>query len=294
MIFLDSINYSVYELLCIFIVYSFIGWSVEVIYAATVHGKFVNRGFCIGPVCPIYGIGVMCVLIFLEPIKEHWWLLFIDSVFFTSFIEFIGGFILEKFFHEKWWDYSDQPFNLKGYICLKFSLLWGMACVLVVNVIHPTVMVLIRLIPKTVGYITVGILLGTFLADFTITIVTILKLRKNLRAIIDIEEKLKNLSESIGMNLTDRTLSVMEHSEKFKENLAENEEKFKETVTDKFTHIDEMRENIADNLSDKKTEMEALNEKLRLNIMSSQKRFKRIGSAFPNIGKGRYHHIFKK
>ncbi len=291
---MSFINYSFYELLCIFIVYSFIGWSVEVIYAATVQGKFVNRGFCTGPVCPIYGVGVMGVLIFLEPIKAHWGLLFIESVFFTSFIEFIGGFVLEKVFHEKWWDYGEQPFNIKGYICLKFSLLWGLACVLVVNVVHPTVMALIGLIPKTIGYIAIGILCGTFLADFTITIVTILKLRKNLRAVLEIEERLNKLSESIGTNLSDRTLSVMEHGEKLKENIAENEEKLKEAVNDKFAHIDEVRDNIAENLADRKAEMEALNEKLRLNILASQKRFKRLGSAFPNIGKGKYHHIFKK
>ena len=291
---MSFINYSFYELLCIFIVYSFIGWSVEVIYAATVQGKFVNRGFCTGSVCPIYGVGVICVLIFLEPIKNHWGLLFIESVFFTSFIEFIGGFVLEKVFHEKWWDYSEQPFNIKGYICLKFSLMWGLACVLVVNVVHPTVMALIRLIPKTLGYITVGILCVTFFADFTITIVTILKLRKNLRAVIELEEKLTKISESIGTNLSDRTLYVMEHSEKLKENIAENEEKLKEAVNDKFPHIDEVRDNIADNLAEKKAEIESLNEKLRLNILASQKRLKRLGSAFPNIGKGKYHHIFKK
>lgn len=287
---MNPANYSFYEILCIFIVYGFIGWCVEVIYAATIHGKFVNRGFCTGPICPIYGIGVISVLIFLEPIKEEWWLLFIESVFFTSFIEFIAGFILEKFFHEKWWDYTNEPFNLKGYICLKFSLLWGMACVLVVNVIHPTVMTLIGLIPKTVGYVAIGILCGTFLADFTITIITILKLRKNIRAIIDIENRLNKLSESIGTNLSDTTLSVMEHGEKLKENIAENEEKLKEAVTDKFPQIDEVR----DNLADKKAEMDALNEKLRLNIQASQKQVKRIGSAFPNIVKGRYHHIFKR
>ena len=291
---MSSINYSFYELLCIFIIYSFIGWSVEVIYAATIQGKFVNRGFCTGPVCPIYGVGVICVLIFLEPIKDKWWLLFVESIFFTSSIEFIGGFILEKFFHEKWWDYSEEPFNIKGYICLRFSLLWGMACVLVVNVIHPTVMVLIWLIPKTIGYIAVGVLWGTFLADFTITIVTILKLRRNLRSIMDIEDRLKKISETIGMNLSSTTLSVMEHGEKFKENLAENEEKFKEAVTDKFSRIEEMRDNIADKRADLESEIDALNEKLRLNVQASQKRFKRLGSAFPSIEKGRYYHIFKK
>lgn len=287
-----SVEYSFYELVWIFLIYSFIGWSVEVIYAATVDGKFVNRGFCTGPVCPIYGIGVISILIFLEPIKEHWSLLFIESVFFTSTIEFLGGFILERFFHEKWWDYTNEPFNLKGYICLKFSLLWGLACVLVVNVVHPTVMAVIHLIPVPLGFILVGTLSAVFLTDLNITIETLMKLRKNLHTIIEIEERLNKISESIGSNLSDRTLAVIEQGERIKENISENEnvEKLKEAVSDKLQNIDDMRENFAD----RKAEIEALTEKLRLNVQATQKRSKRIRSAFPNIVNGKYYHIFKK
>ena len=284
-------QYSLFELLYIFIVYSFIGWCVEVVYAATVRGQFINRGFCIGPVCPIYGVGVISVLIFLEPIKEDWWLLFLASMIFTSFIEFAGGFILEKFFHEKWWDYSKEPFNLKGYICLKFSILWGLACVLVVNVIHPTVMAIIYIIPKTLGNVLISVLMVTFASDLSITIINLLKLRNNITAIVEIQSKLKNLSESIGMNLSEKTLVFMEQSERLKEDLEENKniERIKEAFEEKLTDMEEMRESF----SDKREEFDALYEKLKLNLSLSRKRGHRIGAAFPNMKNGRYHHIFK-
>ena len=69
---MTTAGYTLYELVWIFLIYGFLGWCVEVAYAATVHGKFVNRGFCFGPICPIYGVGVLPILVFLEPIKEHW------------------------------------------------------------------------------------------------------------------------------------------------------------------------------------------------------------------------------
>lgn len=89
----------------------------------------INRVFNTGPVCPIYGVGMLSVLVFLEGIKDNLPLLFISSVIFTYVIEFLVVFVLEKLFHEKWWDYTNEPFNIKGYICLRFSILCGLACV---------------------------------------------------------------------------------------------------------------------------------------------------------------------
>ena len=116
-----------YLFLWIFFIYSFLGWCTEVSYAALVTGKFVNRGFLNGPVCPVYGFGVVIVLSILVPLKGNLLVLFIGSVVLTSLLEWLTGFLLEKIFHQRWWDYSDQPFNIGGYICLRFSIAWGFA-----------------------------------------------------------------------------------------------------------------------------------------------------------------------
>lgn len=283
-------SYSFYEILWIFTLYSFIGWCAEVVYAASVNGKFINRGFNTGPVCPIYGFGILSVLLFLEGIKDYWFLLFISSVIFTSMLEFLVGFILERFFHEKWWDYSDQPFNIKGYICLRFSIMWGFACVFVINLVHPTIMRLIHFIPQRLGEILLIVIITTFLADTTITVINILKIQKSLRAILEIESALENLSVSIGTNLSDGTLAMMDKREKLKEKREENTEKLKTALSEKMYD----KEDIKEAINDKREELEELRNKLKSYISSLEKPSRHIRSAFPNISKGRYKNIFKK
>lgn len=285
-------DYSFYETAFIFIIYSFIGWCAEVVFAAATDGKFVNRGFNTGPVCPIYGIGVLLVVLFLEGIKNYWGLLFIASVIFTSVLEFAVGFLLEKLFHEKWWDYTDEPFNIKGYICLRFSLLWGLACVLVINVVHPTVMKFVDFIPKNLGIAMLIIFYAAFAVDFSITLINVFKIRKNLRAITEIENALESFSESIGTNLSDGTLAIMEYGERLKEALNEKEaeaQKRKESMSEKLKDF----EDIKTSLAEKRTELEELSEKLKSHISAIEKPSKHLRSAFPNIGKGKYKDIFK-
>ena len=147
-----------YEVLCIFIIYAFIGWCAEVSYAALDLGIFVNRGFLNGPYCPIYGVGVLIVIELLLPLKNNLIILFIGSVILTSVLEYIVGYLLEKIFHNKWWDYSEIPFNINGYVCLKFSIFWGLSCSFIVLILHPIIFAFIHMIPKTVGIIILIVL----------------------------------------------------------------------------------------------------------------------------------------
>ena len=139
---------SYYHILQYFLIYSFIGWCVEVIYQAVSKGVIVNRGFLNGPVCPIYGFGVLAVFAavntaeaYAEPGsgKAGFLLVFLCGAALTTSIELFGGWALDKIFHARWWDYSDKPFNFHGYICLEFSLLWGLGIVIIVEVIQPII-----------------------------------------------------------------------------------------------------------------------------------------------------------
>ena len=116
---------SVYFILLYFFVYGFLGWCTEVAFAGVKEGKFVNRGFLNGPICPIYGVGVAVVVSCLDGLKDNLILLYISSVVLVTALEWFTGFILDKLFHNKWWDYSSMPLNLNGYVCLLFSLIWG-------------------------------------------------------------------------------------------------------------------------------------------------------------------------
>ena len=267
--------YTLPEALSVFFIYAFIGWCTEVVYATLRHGKFVNRGFMIGPVCPIYGLGVLSVVMFLEPIKDYWGLLFIASMLFTSLIELIGGFILERLFNEKWWDYSEEPFNLKGYICLKFSIMWGVACVLVIDVVHPSIMAVVRLIPQGILILALIVCSAVFAADITVTMINVMKIRRYIRSSEEIRNALEHISEKIGESLSDKTLEAMEHSEQLKEKLTEKEQQMKET------------------LDGKRAEYEQLKENFRQYSKEAVRISRRIRKAFPHIEEGRFGELFK-
>lgn len=210
-----------YQILWIFVIYAFIGWCTEVVYAAVDSGKYVNRGFLSGPVCPIYGFGVLFVVLALTPLKDRLILLFLCSVLLTSLLEFVTGFLLEKFFNDKWWDYSDEPFNIKGYVCLKFSLMWGVACVIVMAVVHPLVMRFIDILPETVGIILLTFFLIVFSIDVTLTLLSVLHLKKRLRVLSKIADQLTRFSVFLGEPLSGGALDLKVKLDEGKENLKE-------------------------------------------------------------------------
>ena len=218
-----------FSIIWIFIIYAFIGWCTEVSYAALDTGKFVNRGFLNGPYCPIYGCGVVIVVAILTPLKENLLILFAGSFLLTSVLEYITGYILEKVFHNKWWDYSDKPFNIKGYVCLKFSIYWGLACTFIMDIIHPIIYAAIRFIPFMLGVVLLSIIMCVFAADCIITVTTILKFNKRLKVMDEMAASIHRLSDEIGENIYENVTDVIEKSEKFQKTHVELMDKISET-----------------------------------------------------------------
>lgn len=208
-----------YQTLFIFFTYAILGWCLEVAFHALVTGKFINRGFLNGPWCPVYGFGASAVLACLLPLRGSVPLLFLGSLLVTSALEWLTGFVLEQLFHQRWWDYSDEPFNLNGYICLRFSLAWGLACLLVVDFIHPTVLWLIARLPHALGVVLLGVLLAAILLDLTATVRTIAKLNRRLRQIDEAAAQLHAISDEIGGNIADRVLEAAERGQNLRDDL---------------------------------------------------------------------------
>lgn len=265
-----------YELLWIFIIYAFFGWCTEVAYAALETGKFVNRGFLNGPYCPIYGCGIVIVVGILTPLKDNLLILFVGSFLLTSILEFITGFLLEQVFHNKWWDYSEFPFNIKGYVCLKFSIYWGLACTFVMDIIHPIIYKFITIVPKILGIVLVSMMMAVFAVDLIITVATILKLNKRLKAMDELAAKIHNISDEIGEKVFENVTAAESKQEEYKLALEENIMEFK-------SEMNYRKDNFTEEMNKKAKEREELLAKYRTLIEQRNIGVRRLLKAFPDM-----------
>ncbi len=183
---------------CMFFIYAFLGWILEVIYYGIDEGRFINRGFLNGPLCPVYGVGFYGVILILEKIKFNFFLLFFGSMIICTFVEFWAGFILFKIFKMRWWDYTDEKLNLWGFICPKFSLYWGIACSFGIYVLHPSVLWLLNKTPDWLQILTLGFLSIILVCDIVATVCALVGLKKRILIIGGISGEMKVISDKIG------------------------------------------------------------------------------------------------
>lgn len=201
-------GFSLYHVLAFFLIYSCTGWCLEVIFAAATTGQLVNRGFLNGPVCPIYGFGMVIVLFALTPLQDSVLLLYIGGVILPSTLELVGGWALYKLYHTRWWDYSDFPFNIGGYICLKFSLLWGVGTLVVMRIVHPVVAGLVNMVPPFVGFVVMCVLYAVYAADVVVTAFAASGLAKTLDAMEQLADSIHAVNDAMTQLLGTTTLNA--------------------------------------------------------------------------------------
>lgn len=212
---LDS--FVIYNVLWYFAVYSFLGWCTEVVYAAVTEGTFVNRGFLNGPVCPIYGFGMIIIIICLTPVKGNIILLFAGSVILTTALELVAGVVLEKVFKTRWWDYFDYPFNIGGYVCLAFSLMWGLGCIVIMRIIHPIIAGFTAKTYGLAGFAVLSVVLLTMVIDTVVTVISVMNLNKRLKQLDEVAQNLREISDELGENISKKALAFRAEEEKLKE-----------------------------------------------------------------------------
>lgn len=122
----------------LFIIYSFIGWSIEVVGKLIEKKRFINRGFLIGPICPIYGYGCLAIILSLNNYKNNLIILFCMAILICSILEYFTSYLMEKLFKARWWDYSRRKFNINGRICAETMIPFGILGCLIVHYINPT------------------------------------------------------------------------------------------------------------------------------------------------------------
>ena len=233
-----------YQICWYFLIYSFLGWVVEVAFHAVSLGKVVNRGFLNGPVCPIYGFGVLSVFSMINSceisgIEMNDFLIFVVGVILATLVELIGGWLLDKCFHARWWDYSMRPFNFHGYICLEFSIVWGLAILLVIKVFQkyveakPTFFV-----ESNIGWIILAILFLIYLADLIVTVAIINGFNKKLENLDQIRKEMRIVSDKLSEGIANRTIGKAQKVGENAVQLSLAKAEFKDSALEKREHIE--------------------------------------------------------
>lgn len=185
-----------------FFVYGLLGWCAEVVFAALKEHRLVNRGFLCGPICPIYGFGMVALLYAVQGLAR-WGLpasapvVFVAGGVLTTLLELIGGWGLYRLFRIRWWDYTGIPFNLGGYICPQFSLLWGLGSVVMVKGLHPLLARLGDRIPLQALLPLDLILLLVFAVDTAASAAAAAGLDRKLKEIDELRARLRRTSDRL-------------------------------------------------------------------------------------------------
>ncbi len=174
---------EIYYYFLLFLIYSFIGWLIEVIGKLIEKHKFINRGFLIGPICPIYGHGCLLMILTLSRYKDNPLTLFIYAIFICSLLEYFTSFFMEKIFKARWWDYSTKRFNLNGRICAETMIPFGILGTLVICVINPIFEYLLNLFNFETIKITAIVLFIIYIIDYTISLIIMFGFKGTLKTV---------------------------------------------------------------------------------------------------------------
>lgn len=290
-----------YFLLLYFFTYGFLGWCTEVAYATTKERRFVNRGFLNGPICPIYGVGVSVVIHFLSLLSGNMIFLYVASTILVTVLEGLTGYFMDKIFHHKWWDYSNQPLNIGGYVCLLFSLVWGVACVVIVKGIHPVIHKALSLIPITAGIVLLCVLVVVLFSDLYVTASGILKLNRQLEMMEKIAGELRELSDRLGESIHENVMETMEITSEQRKKL---EEAAEEQRRKSHEFLEDLKER-GEELKDRGEELRMRGEELKGRYEELKARYeelsiqhlgvaKRLMQAFPGMESRRHRDILEE
>lgn len=198
--------YELSMLFLYFIIYAFLGWCVEVAVTAVKQRRFVNRGVMNGPIVPLYGLMATLAGVFLEPEENNLLVFVLGAVVLCAAVEVVAGVILERQFGRRWWDYSDRPMNLKGYICLESSLIKGVLVALAVRFLTPVLHWGLSFLPAIALQILALVLAIILAVDALVMVYGVHAVRRRWKMSEPIAEYLQQASETIGDGLTTRTL----------------------------------------------------------------------------------------
>ncbi|MEG2420480.1 MAG: hypothetical protein RSB55_02945 [Oscillospiraceae bacterium] len=214
------------QLILYFFIYSFLGWGMETVYCSIGARRLVTRGFLYGPICPIYGVGVLLMIVFFEPLAGNLPLFYVVSTIVMSVWEYFVGWFLETTTHIKYWDYSMYRFNLKGRICLWVCLAWGALSYVAIFWIHPPIARLVTWLPDWARYSLTGVLVALVVVDAVITI-------RKLALTAKLMKKLEVVGQELQLQLALGKAELGDRLEAAKDGLSDRLAAAKEGIADR-------------------------------------------------------------
>lgn len=269
-------GFSFFELSFMFFFWSIVGWFLEVVVRSLETGLFESRGMLSGPYCPIYGFGVIFVVIASNPIVDNALILFLLSAVICTALELFVGIMLEKLFDTQWWNYSDYKHNYKGYIALKISLLWGAGCLIVVRIAHPAIMKMISWIPTNAGSAIILVLYVLIFIDTYQTISSLLKFKRKLYQLEKLHEKIFKTTNAVGTNISGEIVGIKCKYDKVIETTKEKSAAIVESTKGKLGGTKGKAAKQTDDFSELFQKYENL-------LEITRKKSERFLSAFPNL-----------
>lgn len=176
----------------LFLTYAFLGWCMEVTCKLIQFKRFINRGFLVGPYCPIYGWGALAITLLLQRYTNDIIVLFVMAVIVCSFIEYFTSYFMEKKYHARWWDYSNKKFNINGRICLDTMIPFGILGVFIMYVSNPFFIDIYNNIPDIWLHIIAGILFTLYIIDNIVSSRIISSIHVEEEKIADNTEEITN------------------------------------------------------------------------------------------------------
>lgn len=167
----------------LFIIYSFIGWSIEVVGKLIEKHKFINRGFLVGPICPIYGWGCIAIILLLSKYKSSPIVLFLMAIIICSILEYFTSYFMEKLFHVRWWDYTRRKYNINGRICAETMIPFGLLGCLVVYIVNPIFTGLLNKIPVNTLNILAIIIFTIYVIDNIVSLSVMFGFKGTLKTV---------------------------------------------------------------------------------------------------------------
>ncbi len=167
----------------LFIIYSFIGWSMEVVGKLIEKHKFINRGFLVGPICPIYGWGCIAIILLLSKYKSSPIVLFLMAIIICSILEYFTSYFMEKLFHVRWWDYTRRKYNINGRICAETMIPFGLLGCLVVYIVNPIFTGLLNKIPVNTLNILAIIIFTIYVIDNIVSLSVMFGFKGTLKTV---------------------------------------------------------------------------------------------------------------